>query len=597
MANPDTPAPALPRVRIAAHGVDNRGLEAAAPPGAGFGRFGRMFSAQGRLLPDSCLLAIATAVVKPRDLGVKIDVPEAVDENPLISAGYTYFGQFIDHDITLDTTPLKARGVDVAALTDFRTPAVDLDCVYGRGPDDQPYLYEADGLHLRLGADLDPPVAGAVQARRDVLRLDDPHGQPPPPGKGPKPAILGDKRNDENRIVVQIQAAFIAFHNKVVDDRVLIEAFDGIWDDPASRFRTAVDIVRWHYQWLVLHDYLRRVLEPNALSDILVAGGPPDLRHYQNGQVKWAYMPVEFAGAAYRFGHSMVRPSYALNGTVGADAALGTTGDEETSPQPPRLPVFSDGRQLENLNGFGFALPATWGIDWSFFFEIPRHAGTPQGFQLPQPSYRIDAQLVEPLAKLPEFREEGSTPSTSFLRNLAYRNLVRGVVNLRLPSGEQAARILGINALPPEVLWSAGSRTIYRPDDAGGWTRFNTDELATLLGEEDADELAETHARRQAVFNDWVVADGRLKGATPLWYYVLREAEFYGDSRKAEGPTAAFGGQHLGPVGSRIVGETFVGLLWNDEASFLRRFPGFRPHPSLAPAGDFTMADLLQYAL
>lgn len=143
-------AEALPKRRVAAHGLDNRGLESAASLGVGYGRFGRMFEFMGGGLSEACLLDIATAMIK-FDEGVQIDTLEAVDENPLIPAGYTYFGQFIDHDITLDTTSLKEKAVDAAAMIDFRTPALDLDCVYGRGPDDQPYMYEPDGVHLRLG--------------------------------------------------------------------------------------------------------------------------------------------------------------------------------------------------------------------------------------------------------------------------------------------------------------------------------------------------------------------------------------------------------------------------------------------------------------
>lgn len=583
----------LPRSRIAAHGLDNRGLEAASPPGAGIGRFGRMFPVRAGDLSDDCLQAIAKAMIKEGDPGVKIDVAEAVDENPRIPSGYTYFGQFVDHDLSLDATSLRDRNVDVAAIENFRTPALDLDCIYGRGPDDQPYLYEADGLHLRLGKVLKKPLAKQVQTRRDVLRLHDPNGQPAPAGKGPNPAILGDKRNDENRIVVQLQSAFISFHNKVVGDQALIEAFGGVWVQPGSRFRTAMSIVRWHYQWLVLHDYLDRVLAPTALSDILRDGEAPSLPNYQKPTQRWAYMPVEFSGAAYRFGHSMVRPGYALNNKIGADNAKGTTGDEDTSPQPKhRIAVFSDAPPLTNLNGFGFELPDDWGIDWAFFFDGLEHAHIPAGFKVPQLSYRLDAQLVDPLSKLPEFRGQ-----PDIVRNLAYRNLVRGAANLRLPSGEQVADLLRIKPLPPEVLWSAGSRSAYKPTAAGGWTRLSDAELTQKLGADDFGEMNETQERRDKVLNAWVVADGQLKGNTPLWYYILREAEFFGDSRKPEGATGLFGGQHLGPVGSRIVGETFVGLLWNDETSVLRSRPGFEPHPRITGGAAFTVGTLLKYAL
>ena len=585
MPPPTNPQPAgpLPRGRRAAHGLDNRGMEAASSPGATIGRFGRMFPVAGVELPDACLQAIAAAMIK-EDAGKPIDVPEGVDENPRIPAGYTYFGQFVDHDISLDTTPLRERGIDVAATENFRTPALDLDCIYGRGPGDQPYMY-VDGLHLRLGKTLAAPPAGQVRTKRDVLRLDDPSvPAPAPPDRKVKPAILGDKRNDENLIVAQLQSAMITFHNKVVDDQPLIEAFGGVWVDAGSRFRTAVNVVRWHYQWLVLHDYLDRILEPTAISDVLPAGGgAPSLPNYQKPSQRWAYLPVEFSGAAYRFGHSMVRPSYALNSKVGADDTAAT--------QPLRIPTF--GAQRPNLNGFGAELDPDQGIDWAFFFDGLPHAGVPSKFQIPQPSYRIDALLVDALSHLPEFAGQ-----PALIQNLAYRNLVRGVANLRLPSGEQVADLLDLRpALPAEVLWGAGSRSAYKAKAGGGWDRKSDAELQAVL-KNDAAEMKKVHEARQGVYDAWVTADGRLKGNTPLWYYILREAEFYGDSRTPEGATAAFGGQHLGPVGSRIVAETFVGLLWNDETSYLRRRPDFKPHALITGgAAKFTVGTLLKYAL
>jgi hypothetical protein len=187
----------------------------------------------------------------------------------------------------------------------------------------------------------------------------------------------------------------------------------------------------------------------------------------------------------------------------------------------------------------------------------------------------MDAQLVSPLSALPEFVAAGEP-----FRNLAYRNLVRGVLNLRLPSGEQVARALRIQPLPAGILWDAGSNVL--------------DE--SKLDEEDRQNLNDTRARRKVVLDNWINGGGGLlKGSTPLWYYVLREAEYYGSGRVAEGPTAGFGGQHLGPVGSRIVAETFVGLAWNDPASYLRRWPDFQPSKIICPSGPFSLARLTEY--
>lgn len=572
MTQPDSTAPArLSPANKSAHGLDNRGMEAGAIPGAHFGRFGRLFPFSGNILPDECLRDISTSMIKP-DVSKPLIEAEEVDENIGIPAGYTYFGQFVDHDITLDPTPLKAKAVDVSALEDFRSPALDLDCIYGSGPDDQPYMYEADGLRLRLGSAV--TSAGApVGANRDLLRLRI-------DGEDLQRAIIGDKRNDENRIVSQFQALFIAFHNKVVENRELVAAVGGVWEDAGSRFRSAVNVVRWHYQWLVVHDYLRRVLAPGAMSDRFDANGNPVIPWYDKQAAHGAYLPVEFAGAAYRFGHSMVRPGYALNA-----GAQGPTDIPRTGKRDGRISIFSrDANGRANLNGFGVPLPHDWGVDWSFFLDHVEKTDPDGPFKIPQPSYRIDAQLVGPLADLPEFFEAADSGAPSILGNLAYRNLVRGVANLRLPSGEQVARALGIVPLGPDPLWTAGSLRLPGAD----------------LGEAQAD-IDATNARRAAVAEKWVHGQGSgslLKGNTPLWYYILREAEYYGTDRFPDGKFAAFGGQYLGPVGSRIVAETFVGLLWNDPMSYLRRWPTFQPlSPITEDPTGFSLGELATWVL
>ncbi|MEO7827548.1 MAG: peroxidase family protein [Allosphingosinicella sp.] len=498
------------------------------------------------------------------DLSKPIGEAEPVDENPAIPSGYTYFGQFIDHDLTFDPTPLAASSVDVAALEDFRTPALDLDCIYGSGPDDQPYMY--DGHKLRLGVALDK--SAKAQTRSDLLRL------PAATKHGRQPAIIGDKRNDENRIVAQLQSLFISFHNKVIDDRTLIEAVGGTFDDSNSRFRSAVNIVRWHYQWLAVNDFLARILEPGMVAEVL-GEGVPNLPNYSKDAARWAYIPVEFAGAAYRFGHSMVRPGYSLNKKV----LHVEDPTRKPGEQDGRISIFSrnpDRRQ--NLNGFGIPIPDDCGIDWAFFLDnVDRTHLPPAKFSVPQQSYRIDALLVGPLSDLPEFFGDPSP-----IGNLAYRNLVRGVSNLRLPSGEQVARALGIVPMTPEIIWSTGSRLLDR-------SKLSTDDLK---------ELDEVEKSRNDILVKWVNGGKReLLGNTPLWFYILREAEYFGVLTKpGEGPTIGFGGQHLGPVGSRIVAETFIGLLWSDPNSYLRRWPKFQPlSPIAGPGGAFSLGRLAEY--
>ncbi len=551
------------------HGLDNRGLEAGANPGVGYGRFGKMFDLRPAMrLPRPALEAIATAMIK-EVLGRPITETESSLENPAVPAGYTYFGQFVAHDITFDPTPLTESAIDVEALEDFRTPALDLDSVYGSGPDDQPYLYSR--LKLRVGES--PGNAEArFGTRFDLSRL-------PGPPADDRIALIGDRRNDENKIVAQIHAALMAFHNKVIDDdNLLRKVTSNRLTMETVRFRAAASIVRWHYQWIVVHDYLDRILEPYVLEEVLNRPGHmPRLPNYLKAAARYAYVPVEFSGAAFRFGHPMIRPSYALNFEIG-------TEPNADPKKPSRIPTFSgDPDPAKSLNGFPGTLPRNWGIDWGYFLDnlSPRVAAGPadgRKFQVPQPSYRIGAQLVSPLADLPRFR---NLPDT-FARSLAFRNLARGLM-LGLPSGEAVAGALGIPAMPPDIVWSAGSCLASKrpPPDA------------------DAKEaMKQTNDKRKRIRKDWAGDGGPLQGSTPLWYYILREAEYFGVTRKPDDPCIAFGGQHLGPVGSRIVAETLIGLLWYDRDSFLHRSRDFVPFPEITGGAEkFTLDRLLAYAL
>ncbi|RYB07860.1 peroxidase family protein [Lichenibacterium ramalinae] len=547
------------------HGNDNRGFVAGANPGVAYGRYGAMFDApSAQKLPQEALMALATAMIKP-DIGAPITDLEPIDENPSIPAGYTYFGQFIDHDITFDPTPFNTSAVDVGALVDFRSPALDLDNMYGRGPDDQPYMYEKDGFSLRVGRV--PGHADAVTGTKaDLPRL--PDGTP----------ILGDKRNDENKIVSQFHGAMIQFHNKVAADTAMLTSFGF---DPAvkgSRFRTAANIVRWHYQYVVVFDYLRHICLPGILTEVLNFGEMPRLPNYLKTEAKFAYMPIEFAGAAFRFGHSMIRPSYSLNSVV--------TTAKGVPPEPKtRIPTFTrDETDLtHNLNGFPGPLADVWGLDFGFFLDLPAGPGAAAGgMKVPQPSYRIDALLTGPLQDLPEFFKDTDTPAklSTMVGNLAFRNLERGQT-LGLPSGQAVAKLLGVLPLTDEIIWSAGSRLL---------------DSAKLDAEAKADVQTTTDARAK-VFEDWGMDNGCvLAGNCPLWFYILREAEYYGVKHRPDDPMIGFGGQHLGPVGSRIICETLLGLLWMDKSSFLHSNRGFTPLPQIA-GGQMTLARLIEYAL
>jgi hypothetical protein len=520
---------------MAGHGSKPlRGLESTLQSSIGTGRFGRMFRWLGPgLAPadaaeaeqvEMLLTELATLMVsdefnanvaenKPPD--APITEAEPADENPTIPAGYTYLGQFIDHDITFDPASSLQRQNDPDALEDFRTPRLDLDNVYGRGPADQPYLYaKGDRTRFLLGPD------------RGIDGMD----RPDVPRTADGTALIGDKRNDENKIVVQLQALFLKFHNKVYDD--LASRFPA--GQEGARFNQAQRIVRWCYQWIVLNDYLPKVCDPAIVKAAMPAKGgrEPRLEYYapHGGD---AYIPVEFSVAAYRFGHSMVRPSYALNRLAASTATF------KPRSGPPvafsRIPIFvaHADQSTDAMNGFGELspeLPPAWGIDWDFFFGKLGKARK-NAPQIPQPSYRIDATLVDPLGALPEFaRSGGLTPFAS----LAFRNLMRGA-SMGLPSGQQVARMMNANTVLSDTqLWKKKAEG----DKLQAWPEGKA--------------FYENNLR-------W------LEGRAPLWFYILKEAE------------VLHKGHHLGEVGSRIVAETFVGLAWYDHYSYLFQMPQWTP--------------------
>jgi len=487
----------------------------------------------------------------PETDGMRIQDDE---ENSGISAGYTYLGQFIDHDITFDPASSLQQLNDPDALVDFRTPRLDLDSLYGRGPDDQPYMYL--GNKFRLGRHLlalDKPTNA-----RDLPRFLDPNDP-----KGAQRALIGDKRNDENVIVSQLHAAMMQFHNKLVDQC------------PTLSFKQIQQQVRWHYQWIVVNDFLPTICGSAVVHDILphlakkeaIWKNPPRFAFY-----KWRedpFMPIEFSAAAYRFGHSMVRPIYRLNTELqGGDNPLKATEDEKKRGLEGRFFIFA-GIQHRGLNGFDI-FPEQWAIDWGLFFDTNGSINN-TGKMRVQPAYKIDTSLVNPLGFLPEFSERAAqivAPMTieqmqgkavdpdMSPANLATRNLLRGMA-MGLPSGQAVAHAMGIEPLKDQDL-RIGKAIL---NDAG--------KNLTLVS------LHECFAHN-----------------APLWFYVLAEAQFEWLQRaKAEGGAGNDEPVRLGNVGGRIVAETLIGLLWADGHSYLRQSPNWQPQ------NISKMGDLLAFAL
>ena len=306
-----------------------RGLHAAGADG----RFGRMFpSLAARPLSDGAIDALLDIIADASQVIAPI--------NPKIPAGYTHLGQFVDHDLTFDPTSQLDKDNDPHALANFRTPRFDLDSLYGAGPADQPYLYELDTPSERVKLLIGKSPRCATGATVDDL-----------PRNEQGRALVGDARNDEQLIISQLHLLFAKFHNKVVD-RVAVSGLQG-----GELLREAQRIVRWHYQWIVVHDFLRRITGDGTAWRVLSPGerGPTvNLAHFRcEGAPS---IPVEFSGAAYRFGHSMVRNGYSMN-----------EGDLEDRP------VFKHPSLAKHLGGFRW-LPHDSVIDWSMFFAIPGHA-------------------------------------------------------------------------------------------------------------------------------------------------------------------------------------------------------------------------------
>src|ERR1700680_1120724 len=275
------------------HSTPIRGLMATKHSPLFQGRFGRLFRS---LSPAKFGATDADNLTNLAALGAKMSAtfdPPTDGKDPEesgIPALYTYLGQFLDHDITFDPASSLQMQDDPDALTDFRTPAFDLDNVYGRGADDQPYMYDGNNSFL-LGDQLqgggDP---NAKDLPRNAART--------------RRALIGDPRNDENSIVSQLQGLFLRFHNRMLGD------------NPGATFSEVQRLVRFHYQYVALNDFLPRIVHSSVIAALKTAErldpGKIEFFHWKHQP----FMPVEFSAAAYRMGHSMIRPDYRLNDSV-----------------------------------------------------------------------------------------------------------------------------------------------------------------------------------------------------------------------------------------------------------------------------------------
>jgi hypothetical protein len=384
-----------------------------------------------------------------------------------IPAGFTYLGQFIDHDLTFDKTDVMlGTNVTPAQLLQARSPSLDLDSLYGAGPLDpgSAKFYEADGLHLKTGKSVGPAKNG----------FDLPRGAGNTVAKK-RQAIIPDPRNDENLAVAQTHLAMIRFHNRVVDTQL-----GGV--PAAQKFEKAREIVTKHYQWMIRTDYLTRICKAAVVNNVFnsgrkvfeVSATPTDV----------PTMPIEFSIAGFRLGHSMVRANYNWNRNF--DFGTGTL---------PLLFTFSaTGGDL----GGDTRLASIWIADFRRLYDFGE-ANKPN-LTVPANKFnkamRIDTRIVDPLQHLPP-QVVGLPDSAGFndvRRNLAFRNLTRARM-VKLATGQQMANFMKSKGVNLTKLTRAQIRDGNNGADLGNLTQ----------------------AQREAVLKN-----------TPLWFYVLRESELNG---------------------------------------------------------------------
>ena len=402
---------------MARHGVYPRDI---VPPVSGYfdqGRFGRLF---GKLPPSASDSPRTRAALL--DIGKPGGIMDARDElaagsialitdpglsannpdNPAMTAGMTFLGQFLDHDMTFDPTSSLERQVDPEHIANFRTPTLGLDNLYGAGPGASPHLY-------------DQRAGSGAGIRFLVEETGTPGGQDVP-RNSQNVALAGDPRNDENLIVSQLQLAILRFHNAVLEE---IVAPLGL--DPGAAFAEAQRIVRWHYQWIVVHEFLRLTCGEEVVKDVLRKG-----RRFYSWRNE-PFVPVEFSVAAYRFGHSQVRPSYRANFTGGAGGGPFFAFVFTPTPSDPADP--------DDLSG-GSRAPRRF-IDWPTFFDL--------GDGQSRRNKKIDTTLSTALFHLPGSVVPNPSPAAN-PASLAQRNLLRHLT-FSLPSGQRVARAMRLPAL------------------------------------------------------------------------------------------------------------------------------------------------------
>ena len=541
-----------------------------------------------------------SAIIGPQlGAGVSPFVDDNTGPEGAQPAGYTFFGQFIDHDVTRTTAALSALGalnqqahsnasvrakLAAAGITlgqldqamaDSATPGsalsantgkLDTDSVYGVAnfaaltAINAPWFEQQNGLYtgrfaMREVQAPSSPRAPTLIDGFDYMRT------------AAGAAEIPDPRNSEHKMLSQVQNLFELAHNDCVD-----RTLNGIPTPSQQQIGAAFDAchyrVLWTYQTIVATDFLPRISAEAALNRVAPGAlhaymrdttatstlpEPADVHTFLysckpgRGNKATIHIPHEFAVAAFRLGHSLVRNAYVLHDEVrDADGKL-LTGQAR--------PIFAAASQPEaaGLIGDNPLQPGDV-IDWRYFFDTSEKSA--------QASRPLDTLISDklfslPIAALPPgpAADGKDTPSE---RNLPRRNILRaseptsdltGAVGLA--TGEEveryaARRILGLHDATAEVRQVLAMRLA----SAG----FDPDFLGA---------------------------------STPLWLFVLAEAESTEHS------------QRLGELGSHIVDEFLLGALRCDEASVLYPPPadlhGWGPTETIARHRRYSMPELIAY--
>lgn len=445
--------------------------------------------------------------------------PTPAPDGKGLPAGYTYFGQFLAHDLSRMSAedPMRTAmppapdtvGVPVTPnrLVNHCTPRLDLQSLYGHGPLLSPeyYLpYQDWPGHLRYSRGR-VPSGGAwhrFPGQGDDLYRNT-HGI----------AVLPDARNDENVMISQIHLAIEKAHNRCLDDPELAPG-----GSDRARFLEARRKIQWHIQWLVLNDYLPRILhesQRSALGKTLcrLADGDSIQMPFQDEWRKEAWLPLEFVLAGLRFGHVLPRACYKLNGTSGDPIRL--------------MPKVLTDPPEHHLAG-GRHLPHNWTLDWNHFFDdtdSPCFADTSR--PCTQYANRIAPRINPSLSRLPENPFQGAPHTgleTSDLAMLPFLTLLRGAI-FGLPTGQALAQKLLDEkrdvAVHPEVFKGRAPLWYYLLAEAelesGGATlgRLGSEIVgSTLLGLIASDETSYLRARP-----GWIPRLGRPENPPPGFRY------------------------------------------------------------------------------